>query len=177
MPCTYYLVTICDIDPLYKSDCFLFDEEFRPLNPTTLSLEFVDLVALALLIVCLFPEEAFLMLLALEDFTEFETLIPFFRDFPEVDPFPDFKLDPLLPELARPSELFLTFETLTNFLSFPLCSVIWVLAISLRTLSLLIASKLSFFLIASSILVAKIKSFLVTKLVTFPATEKSIYHS
>lgn len=133
------------------------------------------LVALALLLVFLFPEEAFLELLALEDFTGFETLIPLFVDFTDCDPFPDFVPGPLFPELVRPTELFLVFETLTKFLFLSLFSVIWFLTTSFRTLSLLISSKLSFFLNASSILVANIKSFLATKLVTFPAAERGSF--
>lgn len=185
----------------------LFDDEFRPLNPTTLSLEFVDLVALVFFLVCLPSEEPLLELFPLEDLTGFDTLIPLFVDFAGRDPLPDFTPDPAFPERARspdfdtlipfftdlaggdplpdcipalefpelawPPDLSLTFETLTKFLFFPLSSVIWVRVMSFRTLSLVIASKLSFFLIASSILAAKFKSFLATKLVTFPATEKS----
>ena len=58
---------------LHKPDSLLFEDEFFPLNPTTLSLEFVDLVALTILLDCLFSVEAFLKLFALEDFPDFET--------------------------------------------------------------------------------------------------------
>jgi len=98
-------------NPLHKTEPLLFEDEFFPRNPTTLSLEFIDLVASTTLLVCLFPEEPFLrVLLALEDLPDFETLIPFFIDLTG-DPLLDFVPDPLFPELARLPNFPLTFET------------------------------------------------------------------
>lgn len=98
-------------NPLHKTEPLLFEDDFFPRNPTTLSLEFVDLAALTTLLVCLFSEDPFLMvLLALEDFPDFETLIPFFIDLTG-EAFPDFIPDLLFPELERLPNLPLTFET------------------------------------------------------------------
>jgi len=60
-----------DHNPLHKPDSLLLGDEFFPLNPSTLSLEFVDLVALTILLDCLFFEE---------EFPDFQTLTPFFID-------------------------------------------------------------------------------------------------
>lgn len=72
--------------------------------------------------------------------------------------------------------LFFCFETFTKLAFFAFCSLILALATSLRRLSAVRASRLSFFLMASSIRVAKSRSFLATKLVTFPV-ERSVWFS
>lgn len=61
------------INQLDTDDSFLLDQEVRPLKPTTLNFELVDLTAVDLLFSDgLFPvEKAFLELFVLEGFTAF----------------------------------------------------------------------------------------------------------
>lgn len=158
------------------NDAFLSEYEALPLNPTTLSFEAPDFPA------PIFPpEDAFLELLAGEDFllpvkvfTGFDILTAALEDFAGVDAFPDFVTEDFLPEVWDDFSnaalvLFFWRDTFINLAAvFPFCSVILVLATSLRILSLVRASKLSFFLSASSIRSANNTSFLATRLVTFP---------
>lgn len=148
------------INQLDTDDSFLLDQEVRPLKPTTLNFELVDLTAVDLLFSDgLFPvEKAFLELFVLEGFTAF-------TDFDAwTDVFACFVPDGLL--------LDFWFETLVNFGLLTFCGVMRERATSLRTLSTLRDSKLSFFFIASSIRVANIRFFLATKLVTFPVIKE-----
>lgn len=111
----------------------------------------------------------------LDDFTGLETGTPgFWVRFWVLagdDAFPDSPFEWTLEDFGADVDdlaLLLSLETLTNFAILVLCSVIRSRAMSLRTLSAVRHSKLSFFRIASSMRVAKISSFLVTRLVTFP---------
>ena len=161
------------------NDSFLFDQEARPLNPTTLSLEAADLTGLDFLMaVGFFPlevEGAFLEVFALDD--DFDTWTARLEDFAGVDAslpflvtlFFEFGVDSSLAFLVI---LFFWFEILTDLTFVRFCSVIRDLAMSLRTLSTVSDSKLSFFLKASSIRVANVRSLLATKLVTFPVKDK-----
>jgi len=71
----------CKFNPKFNyiqldfNDFFLSDQEVRPLNPTTLCFEAIDLTELDFLLpVCFFPtEDAFLEVLAPDDFFDLET--------------------------------------------------------------------------------------------------------
>ena len=170
---------------------FLFDQELRPLNPTTFNFEPFAFTALDCLLTDGFfalengffaledgffalengffaLEEGFLELLGPDSFTDLDTLIPGFADLVGANVFLVF--DPWAGDDFSESAfiLLLCLATFINFSFFPFCSVILDLALSLRTLFTERDSRLSFFLIASSIRVARTKSFLATKLVTFP---------
>ena len=126
-----------------------------------------------LLATCFFVSEDGFLGMFLEDFTGLETETPGFRVLSEYDAFPgspfEWTLEDFGADVADLAPL-LPVEALISFAFFVLCSVIRFRATSLHTLSAVRDSKLSFFRIASSIRVAKILSFLPTRLVTFPTT-------
>lgn len=125
-----------------------------------------------LLATCFFVSEDGFLGIFLDDFTSLETGTPGFWVLSEYDAFPVSPLEWTLEDFgADVADLaLLPVEALISFAFFVLCSVIRSRAMSLRTLSAVRDSKLSFFWIASSMRVAKISSFFPTRLVTFPTT-------
>lgn len=170
---THWFDQLCLGDPLLAA-------ELRPLNPTTLSFDEVGFGVSILLLDdgrLLVFWDAVLDVLFAENLTGFETLtiLPVFKGDLLTDAVADgFEIEAL-------AGFWLTFDDFALGLFFglvtfktlefrPLETVCGVVVASLLTLTTFRDSRLSFFLMASSILLARRRSFFETRLVTLPAS-------